>query len=485
VSTESVGTDAIISIVDHFLGSKFDELASEVGGATKKSILDVLGSGLAGTDAPGCRELVSQVLDWGGRQESTIIGDGRKVPAPLAALANGTMCRAVDFDDVFEPGTVHASASVVPAALAAAELAGGCNGKEFLTAIAVGIDVLCRLAAANRVPPGISGMNATFQCAYFACAGVAGRLLGLNRTQMIHAMGLAYTQTAGNSQNLLEGTLATRLNQGLAAQGGLNAAIFAWIGFTAAKDVLEGKFGYYPVYQRDEYDRHVLLNDLGRRYEGVNVTTKLYPCCMHTHAAIDAILSIRRESDITVDQIARIVVRVNQQGFNFVCFPVERTQRPETIPEAQFSLPYIVAVALIKGEVRLEDFTAVALRNRAVFDLASKVECEVDPEIEQQAGTKVTPAVIEVHMANGGQFRVRVNERKGSPANPVSFDEVIKKFRQCAAFSSNPLPQAAVEQLADRINQIEQLEDVSEIVKLLQPQEPEPKTVHAHFGGMD
>jgi len=284
-------TDAVIPIVDHFIERKFCELPSEVVLATKKSILDVLGSCLAGTSAAGCRELVSQVLYWGGVQESTIINDGVKVPAPLAALANGTMCRAVDFDDVFEPGTVHASASVVPAVLAAAELIGGCDGREFLIAVALGIDVLCRMAVANCVPPGVSGMNATFQCAYFACAGAVGRVLGLSRTEMIHSMGLAYTQTAGNSQNLLEGTLATRLNQGLAAQGGVSAAIFARIGFTAAKDVFEGKFGYYPVYQRGEYDRNSLLDDLGRRYEGVNVTTKLYPCCMHTHATIDAILA--------------------------------------------------------------------------------------------------------------------------------------------------------------------------------------------------
>jgi hypothetical protein len=128
-------------------------------------------------------------------------------------------------------------------------------------------------------------MNVTFQYACFGCAGVVGRVLGLDEEKMVHAMGLAYSQTAGNSQNLLEGTLATRFSQGLAAQAGVYAAVFARRGITAAREVLEGKFGYYPVYQRGEYDVRSLLEGLGERFEGVNVTLKKYPCCMHSHAA--------------------------------------------------------------------------------------------------------------------------------------------------------------------------------------------------------
>jgi len=461
--------DAIVLIVEHFIETDYNDLTPEVVLATKKSILDTLGCCLAGTVAAASPELVSQVLHWGGREESTIINYGQKVPAPLAALVNGTMARALDFDDVYEPATVHASASIVPVAFAAAELAGGIDGKELLTAVAVGIDVICRMAAANRIPPGVSGMNATFQCAYFACAGVAGRLLGLTKHELIHAMGLAYTQTAGNSQNLLEGTLAVRLNQGLAAHGGMLSAVFAKIGLTAAQEVLEGKFGYYPVYQRGEYDRYKLLHGLRRRYEGVNLTLKLYPCCMHTHAAVDAILRLKAESNLAIDDVTKITVGVNQQAFNFVCFPLDKTQAPQTVSEAQFSLPYAVAVAFTKGTITLDDFTEDAIRNPTILKVARKVECEVDSELETKAGSEVTPAIVSIAKKDGKQLRTRVCKRKGSPMDPLSYEEVAEKFQKCANSAYKHLPQAHVQNLVNCIKQIESLTDVCEIIKLLQP----------------
>lgn len=236
----------------------------------------------------------------------------------MAALTNGTMARAVDFDDVFEPGTLHVSASLVPAALAVAEAQGGVDGKSLLTALALGVDLICRLSLAIQLPPGVSGMNSTFQCAYFAAAAVAGKLMGLEVEGLRHALGLAYTQVAGNSQNLLEGTLAIRLNQGLAAQGGVMAAELARVGLTAARDSLEGKFGYFMVYQRGAYDRDRLLEGLGQRYYGPEVTQKIYPCCMHTHAAIEALQEVKAKHLIDEAQIARIRVGLNQQGYNFV-----------------------------------------------------------------------------------------------------------------------------------------------------------------------
>jgi 2-methylcitrate dehydratase PrpD len=350
--------------------------------------------------------------------------------------------------------------------MAAAEMIGGLSGKEFLAAITLGIDMICRMGGTHKIPSGLSGMNVTYQYACFGCAGVVGRILGLDEERMIHAMGLAYSQTAGNSQNILEGTLATRFSQGLAAQGGVYAAVFARRGITAAREVLEGKFGYYPVYQRGEYDVRNLLDGLGERFEGVNVTLKKYPCCMHSHAAIDALLDISGEQGLNWDDVDRVTVKINQQGFNFVCLPLEKTRIPQSIPEAQFSLPYAAATALVKRKVFLDDFTEEQIRNPLVLQVAQRVDCLVDPELDKRYPASVTPAVVEVRTKKGKVFSRRVVERRGSPTNPLTMEEIEEKFRQCARFARYSMSENRVEEILLFLREIEDQEDVNRIMPL-------------------
>jgi 2-methylcitrate dehydratase PrpD len=457
--------DAIVPLARNFVNKRFKDIPPEVVQDTKKSILDTLGALIAGTGAPGCPEIVGQVLEWGGREESTVLGYRKKVPVHLAALANGTMARAVDFDDVYEPGTAHASASLVPAALAMAERKSGLSGKEFLSSMALGLDLICRLGKTHKIPPGVSGMNVTYQYAYFASAAVSGRIIGLDEAKMLHAMGLAYSQTSGNSQNLIEGTLAIRFCQGLAAQGGVYAAIFAARGITAANEVLQGKFGYYPVYQRGEYDAGKLLDGLGKIYEGIQVTRKMHPCCMHTHSAIDAVAGMIQKYSLSIQEIDKVVARLNQNGYNFVCLPPDKIYRPETVPEAQFSLPYTLATALVKGKVSLEDFTTGALRNPEVLAVASRVECRVDDELTRTTQSKVTPAIVEIRTKKGETHSMRVDDRKGSPANPMTMEEVEEKFRRCAAFAAHPPSRENVGEICAFVREIEKYPDVTQLVK--------------------
>jgi len=458
--------DAILPLVRNLVSKRFEDIPREVVEDTKKSILDTLGALIAGTGAPGCPEIVEQVLEWGGKAESTVLGYGKKVPVHLAALANGTMARAVDFDDVYEPGTAHASASLLPAALAMAERKGGLSGKEFLISMALGLDLICRLGKTHRIPPGVSGMNVTYQYAYFGAAAVCGKIIGLDEPRMLHTMGLAYSQTSGNSQNLLEGTLAIRFCQGLAAQGGVYAAIFAARGITAANEVLQGKFGYYPVYQRGEYDPTKLIDGLGTVYEGVNVTRKMHPCCMHTHSAIDALTAMVQKYSLSAREIDQVVANLNQNGYNFVCLPPDKIYHPESVPEAQFSLPYALATALVKGKVSLEDFTPEALKNPEVLEVASRIECRADEELTRTTQSKVTPAILEIRSKKGQTYSMRVDDRKGSPANPMTQEEVEEKFRRCAGFAAQPPSPENIAKICAFIHEMEKHPDVTQLVKL-------------------
>lgn len=456
--------DAAAIIARHLFDTDFDRIPGELLPSLKLRVLDTLGCMLAGSGAPGCPELANLCRAWGGAPQSRVIGQEQRLPAPLAALANGAMARAVDFDDVFEPGTLHVSASLLPAALAVAEAQGGVSGEGFLTALALGTDLICRLSLAIELPPGISGMNSTFQCAYFAAAAVAGKLMGLKRDVLQNALGLAYTQLAGNSQNLLEGTLAIRLSQGLAAQGGVVAAELARVGFDAARESLEGKFGYFNVYQRGNYNRSHLLEGLGRQFIGPEVTLKVHPCCMHTHAAIEALQYIKVENRLAASDIGLIKVGLNQQGYNFVGNGSLEKMAPRTAPEAQFSIYYVLATSFPTGRLTPADFEPEALGRSEVRSLASRVECHVDPGLQRECPSVVSPALVRVETRDGRVLEARARDRRGMPQNPLSWQEVVEKFLDCSRAATRPLSRERALQVVSLVEGLEHLADASQIL---------------------
>ena len=238
---------------------------------------------------------------------------------------------------------LHSAISVLPPALAVAEWIGNIDGKALIAAMAAGVDLIVRLGRSVNKNPNVSGISSTWQMGVFGAAAAAGRLMGLNLEQMHNAFGIAYSQTAGNQQAIIEGTLMIRIMQGVTARTGLMAAILAKNGVDGPKAALEGQFGYFPVFHRNEYDPTVITRGLGRVFEITQSSLKPYPCCKATHAAISGALKIRSEYDISPEQIDTLRVKVNQSTFNLVCNPLESKRRPSTLAEAQFSLPYCVA----------------------------------------------------------------------------------------------------------------------------------------------
>jgi len=205
---------------------------------------------------------------------------------------------------------------------------------------------------------------------------------------------------------------------------------------------------------------------LGEKFEGANVTLKKYPCCMHSHAAIDALLNISGEQGLNWDDVDLVTVKINQQGFNFVCLPLERTRVPRSIPEAQFSLPYAAATALVKKKVFLDDFTEEQIRNPHVLQVSQRVDCLVDPELDKAYPASVTPAVVEVRAKKGKVFSRRVVERRGSPTNPLTMEEIEEKFRQCARFARNPVPKDRVGEILLFLREMEDQDDMARILPL-------------------
>lgn len=459
--------DIIQKLVENIVSTRYEDLPNSAIEAAKKSTLDMLGVAFAGTGAAGCKVLLDLALEWGGKQESTVVCYGDRLPAHNAAMVNSCMARAVDLDDIHDKAVLHGSASIIPPALAMAERVGGLSGKDFITAICLGVDLICRLGLSIKVSPLISGMSVTWQTATFGAAAVAGKIIGLDESRMINAMGNAYSMTSGNQQTLLDGALMIRVQQGIASANGILSAILAERGITGARNVLEGKFGYYRVYQGGAYDPEMLTSELGKRFEGTNIAIKSFSSCYETHPAITGTIALVQEHDLKPGDIREILVRLNQGSYNLVCDPIQKKSRPQTVPEAQFSLPYTVAVAAVKRDVFLGDFNEQSIRNPEILELAAKVRTFVDPEIEATSGREIGPASVEIRTKNGKLYSKIVSPSmvKGHPGNPMKLEDVAEKFRKCIGFGIKPLSEENVTDVTNLVAHLEDCEDVTRLLK--------------------
>jgi 2-methylcitrate dehydratase PrpD len=463
-----MAAEATTKLVDFLAQCRYEDLPTSTLAAAKREVLDTLGTTLAGNLAPGCREVVSPVEEWGGAKESTLLGYGRKVPSPFAALANGTMAHAWDFDDTHDRAVLHAGVSVIPAALAMAERKGGVKGKDFLCAVALGIETVCRMGLATKYGPNTTGWMLTPLYGYFGAAAAGAKVLGLDQEKMHHALGIAYSQAAGNVQCVLDGALTKRIQAGLAAQGGTLAALLAHKGLTGARDIIQGKFGLYNVYQRGELNLEPLVKGLGRNFEVENLSFKPYPCCRFVHSTLDAAIKIHRGKPTPSQDIQEIIISVNQQGLNAVCHPLDVKANPKTVVDAQFGIPYAAAAALIKGKLGLDDFTEQAIRNPEVIALAQKVNPRLDPEMERSGSREISPSVVEVKTRKGEVYSQRVDLPKGHPQNPLSDEELAAKFLDCARHAARPLREKNLERIVEIVYNLEKLDDLSPLVRLME-----------------
>jgi 2-methylcitrate dehydratase PrpD len=462
----------------NFVSTGYEDIPEAAVEMAKREVLDILGVALGGSSRPGVRELLELVTEWGGKEESTILCYGNRVPAPNAAQVNATMSHALDYDDT-GPGPVHASAVIVPTCLAMVERRGKFSGKEFITAVALGVDMMCRLGLGFRsvmasLPPEIletmpggsqpgGGWHLTPLYGFFGAAGAAGRILGLDEEKMLNALGIAYHQSSGNGQCVLDGTLTKRMGPGFAAKGGITAALMAEKGITGAPNCLEGEDGLYKLYHRGKCDVEVMTADLGRHFQGVNAVMKPYPCCAGTHGYVSGTLSLVDKYDIKAEDVREITIYCRQG--DVLCVPLEVRSRPRNAVDSQFSVPWAVAVAIARRRAGIGDFTEEAINSRDILDVSGKIRLEEIP-----ASTKpgeMGSLKVEVKTREGQTY----SERAGAPLDNsqglLPFSDYERKFRDCASYSARQLPDENIERVIAMVEQLENVDDVSEIIGLL------------------
>jgi 2-methylcitrate dehydratase PrpD len=457
--------DVVFTLVRNILHTDYNKLPAEAVLAAKRSILDTLGTTLAGSTSEGIDMVHELIHDWGGKKESTIIAFGEKVPALNAALINATMGHARDYDDSHYLAVAHSGVCVIPAALAVAERCRKTTGKDFVTAVALGIDLMSRLGISVGLKSAAHGWHNTSVWGIFGATAACGKILRLNEEEMINAMGIAYSQASGNAQCMRDGALTKRMQPGFAAKAAVLSSLLAEKGYTGSRDSLEGESGLFTVYHGGKYDRSLLVAELGKYFEVCNLKFKAYPSCGLTHNAITAALELVNQYHIRPEDVDKITVAVGESIYSMVCLPLEKKQRPPGIVHAQFSLPYTVARAVVYRKVCLNDFTPDAIKDPAVLQMSQKIEPKLVPELTRQKG--FDSVILEVETVGGKTYSKRVDVLKGSLGDPLTNEELIDKFEDCASHSVKPLKKQNIEKAAELIFTIDKVEDISEIVPLI------------------
>lgn len=450
------------TLVAHLSETRYEDLPAEAVEAARRCVIDTLGVAVAGSSGENVDTLLAWLSGWGGQPEATVLVHGTRLPAVHAAWANGAMARAREFDDSHDPTGDHTSVPILAAAMATAELVGDVSGRDFLAAYVLAADLVARLRLAPMRKVGASAFAAN-SYAPFAAAAASARLLGLRGQQMYDALGWAYAQCAGAVQLQQGGGSTLHVQHGLAAGTGLQAALLARQGLPGTEEFLSGKFGLFNAYEGGNYDPAVVLDGLGQRYEITRVSVKLYPCGRVIHPPVEAALRLREAAGFDAHDIESVVVVYTRGGYTMTCEPEPQRRIPSSVQHAKFSLYYNVACALARGRVDLEDFTPAALADERVRQLIPRIHVEVDPSLTQV----IPPGVVTVRLKDGREMHRRLEHVRGTPEDPLSFDDCVAKLRRCLAFAARPLDPDKVEAAIWRVRRLEAEGDVGELARLL------------------
>ncbi len=436
------------TLAAHVAATDCSRIPAPVTAATRRFVLDTLAVAWAGADAPGGKPIRDLVVADGGRPDAALWAWGGRLPATAAAFVNGVSAASLDYDSVYEAGSVHADVVVVPAAWAVAERCGA-SGAEFLAAVALGTDIACRIGKAARKN---SGWFYTSLAGVYGAAAACAKLQKLGPGGIADAMGLALSHTAGTQQALLEKTVAKRLQSAFAARAGVFSAQLAGAGASAPREALEGTYGYFRKYE--DCDPDVLLAGLGSTWENTRSAIKKYPSCTANHPAIETAIALAHELDIRPDEVTEVEVTLSPFSHRLVGAPFEPAANPQVA--AQFSIQYSLASAMARRSLAIADVQDKAVLEPALAALARKVKIVVD---EGNKG-KFAPAKLVVTTSRHGRVLRDAPFVPGTPEHPLGEAEHRAKVLDCVGFGPRPLSGGQAALLIERVENIERVGDM-------------------------
>ena len=454
-----------LTLAKNIVDTDYDDIPPHVAGVTKKSLLDAVGVILAaGKLGEGCKQFVTLAIEQGGKKESTIIGFDAKVPACMAAFANGSMSHALDFEDSHDMALVHPNAAAIPAALAISESLGNVSGKEFITALTLGSDLVARLGLALNENPVECGWYTPPILQAFGATTVAGKLLKLDVKQIRNGFSLTLCQATCSAELIYSShSMIRAIRDAFSAKAGVLSALLAQKGITGFEHPFEGRAGLFNIYSRGKWDPFSLTNGLGKIFESAHVSFKPWPSCRGTHAYIDATLQILEKHHLKPVEIKEIRLTVSPVN-KMLCEPLENKMNPATAIEAKFSLPFTVATAIVHGTVTLEHFSPRALSDPVVLELARKVSYGVDEKLSLRQATQ---GFLQIKTKDGRTYPKRLEFAYGHPENPMSDEAFVAKFMDCAKHSVKKFSTRTLNKIVELILNLEEIKDISELTRYL------------------
>jgi 2-methylcitrate dehydratase PrpD len=447
------------------LEAEFDDLPASVIEAGKRSILDGFGLALSGSVAESGHLVREYLASTGARGGATVIGSDMKLPARFAAFANGVGIHADDFDDTqlaVAPDRVyglltHPTAPALPAAFAVAAEA-GLSGREMMLAYHLGAELECKIAEAISPRHYQHGFHATATCGTMAAAAAAMRLRRLDQAAGLQALALAATQSAGLRGNF--GTLTKPFHAGRASESGVLAVDLVGLGWSAATRILEAPRGFFQAHGGG-YDLAAIEGKLGQpwTFDFPGISIKPHPSGSLTHPGMTEMLRLIREHGLRAEDVVRVDIGTNHNMPNALIH-----HRPETELQAKFSMEFCMAILLLEGRAGLPEFTDAVVAREDVKAMIERVNFYVSDEAERAGYDKMT-TIIDLHLKDGRTVSGRADFGKGSPSNPMSYDEVAEKFRGCADFAR--WPRDSTEAMVALVADLERVEDVGRIGRLL------------------
>ena len=406
---------------------KFHHLPEEVVDRVKYLFLDFIGVAWRGSRERSSRSMIGFVRDMSKNDRTgVIIGTDEKASCVYAALANGTSGHAVEMDDVNNEASLHPGVAVFPSALATGEMTGA-SGRRFIEAVVLGYEVMVRLGRALGPEAHYRrGFHPTGTCGVFGSSVAASKVMGLGAETMASALGISGSQAAGSMEFLAEGAWTKRFHAGWAAHSGIIAARLARHGFKGPRTIIEGRDGFLHAYS-DRSDETRILADLGSRFEVLRVSVKPHSCCRYMQPPIDGILTLVRDHDIRPEEVEGVRLGTLRAGSLLIAEPREAKYNPQTVVDAQFSMPFGAAVALLYRKAALKEFHPAKIGLGEVRQMMDRVEYFEDPELEK-AFPEQWGATVEILARGGKRYVTRVEYPKGDPENPLSWQELIEKF---------------------------------------------------------
>ena len=428
-------------LVEFLHGMRPEDLPDEVLDRARYFLLDYLAVTVRGSreESARCVQRMIQrtVPGTAAAHCATVIGTPIRTLPVYAAFANGTASHGIEHDDTHGGGSIHLGTTMYSAALALAETMPDTAPEDFLTAVVAGYETAARLAMALQPKEHYAlGFHPTQTCGVFGAAITASRLLGLTAGQTLAAAGIAGSMAAGSMEFLAEGAWTKRIHPGLAARNGIEAALLASEGFTGPRRILEGRDGFLHGYSRNPLPER-LTAGLGNSFEILRTAVKPHACCRYMQGPIDAVLALVREHTIGPGKIREIEIAVLEAGWAIIAEPRAQKYNPQSVVDAQFSMPFGAAVAVLRGAAGLDQFTPEQVSSPRVREMMQKVVLVKDPKLEETF-PREWPARATIRLEDGREYERFVRYPKGDPENPLTWDEMAAKFRSLAGAVLSP-----------------------------------------------